>query len=463
LKDGTKSGKVSGFGATITIGSIVRRQGSVEAEVEHIEGKFSITDLVDPKIKGKNDRDKYRIKALLTVRGVTVTPETFKSLFESEKDFEEIVSKSSLETTDPVEMSAKIKRDIENHARIAENQSQKLHSDYVAAVEDTEYQQENIINDLTEFNKQGAELGQIYNQLVAEKKAFESASKNIELAKKSIASIDVKNDEIRIETEKAKIGVWEIENSISQERIDGLESEIKYIQETIKKLQDDIKKSEHSIESLNTSIKNNDKSILSSNKLIDEIREKLDGLKGYKEIVEKSQNLKPVIQEEIDVARTAYEKHNDRLVKHAVALEKKRKLEKAKTILAECLDAEQRAATLREVAKNCESVLSELVGGESLLYINDGRMCIKTERGETYYDELSDGERWRTAFLAVADSIKKDDNKNALLPIPQRGWESLDPINQNLVAKLAKEHGLWIMTAATSDGDLTVEYVGGTT
>ena len=63
LKDMAKSGTVSVPGVTMTVGRSVRRQG--ELQVETLEGRLSIADLVDPGFVDPERADAKRIKALV--------------------------------------------------------------------------------------------------------------------------------------------------------------------------------------------------------------------------------------------------------------------------------------------------------------------------------------------------------------------------------------------------------------
>jgi hypothetical protein len=58
-----KSGVVSVPGVTMTVGRSVRRQG--ELQVETLEGRLSIADLVDPGFVDPERADAKRIKALV--------------------------------------------------------------------------------------------------------------------------------------------------------------------------------------------------------------------------------------------------------------------------------------------------------------------------------------------------------------------------------------------------------------
>ena len=63
LRDGRKKGEVEGFGAHITIGRSTRHSG--EFEILNLEGRFNLSELVDPKLKSPEACDRARIKALL--------------------------------------------------------------------------------------------------------------------------------------------------------------------------------------------------------------------------------------------------------------------------------------------------------------------------------------------------------------------------------------------------------------
>jgi energy-coupling factor transporter ATP-binding protein EcfA2 len=449
LKDGEKRGFISGCGATIQLGATLRRNGEAEAVVDHIEGKFSIAELVDPKYADPKAADKIRIKSLLTVRGVEVKPELFVNLFPNEETFLNTVSKSSIESTDPVEMSTKVKRDVESAARTAEQRADNIWIEYEAEKKIADYNPDDLIEDIGEFNRTSAQLGEQYQKLSAEKKAFASASENIERAKKELNSIDIDNEHRRIEAEHAIIIGLATENEMLKSVKQSLVDELNLLQERIKEL------SVKMMETNRTIDENNRKSDLRKS-IIVSIEEKLKSITGYQDIIEQSAKLKPVDDRQIDEAYQEFTDHNKKLQRHTLALEGKRRFDFAETKRKLFEEAKKQADELRRIAKDCENVLTELIGDDGKLFIEDGRMLTNTGRGKTFYADLSDGERWRLAFQAVVGSVRKS-GELAILTIPQRGWESLDPKNQTLVNDLAKEYGLCILTAEATDGELNVQ------
>ncbi len=125
LRDGEKLGLVSGFCSKIDLRLSGSRRGGNKPElvVDSIEGKFSISDLVNPNIKDPKAADNARLKALITLIGVDATPDLFATLFPTKEEFDTNVSKSSVDTTDPILMAERVKRDIEEKARIEEEKT----------------------------------------------------------------------------------------------------------------------------------------------------------------------------------------------------------------------------------------------------------------------------------------------------------------------------------------------------
>ncbi len=196
-----------------------------------------------------------------------------------------------------------------------------------------------------------------------------------------------------------------------------------------------------------------------SENLVASIRSELSSLDGYKKIVEQSETVKPVPAEEINQARKEVDSLRTKMDKSAVAKENKRKKDSATELLKRAEIIRDNAQRLRSTARQCDVILTDLIGTDSKLRIADGRMVVDTDRGETFYADLSDGERWKAAFEVVSQHVHKTPEKIAVITIPQVGWESLDPTNQKLVVELSKTYKINTITAEATDGDLTVEQI----
>lgn len=141
LRDGAKRGKLSVGGATLTIGGKCSHTGKFE--VEHIEGRFDISTLIDPGLKTPALADAARIKALVALTGVKADPVLFQT-HEAFTDFDKIVKAESVKTDDLVEMARRIKSDYDEAARSAEDEAEREdgHANGLASHDDLDLTQE---------------------------------------------------------------------------------------------------------------------------------------------------------------------------------------------------------------------------------------------------------------------------------------------------------------------------------
>jgi hypothetical protein len=117
-------GEVDAFGAVLKVASKQSRGG--ELEVVSLEGRFHIGTLVDPGLVSDDAADAERIKALVQVAGGKGADSAlFYDLLGGQSDFDHYVSTSATDTDDVVTMAARIKRDLEKHARQAEDHAKR--------------------------------------------------------------------------------------------------------------------------------------------------------------------------------------------------------------------------------------------------------------------------------------------------------------------------------------------------
>lgn len=122
-RDGTLSGTIEGLGARVTFKRSARRSGDLEART--IEDRFSITDLVDPKLKSAEAADRSRIKALLQLTGAGADVKLFRDLFPDDESFSAACTADVLKCDDVVDMAAKLRRNIHEIARKQEDDATK--------------------------------------------------------------------------------------------------------------------------------------------------------------------------------------------------------------------------------------------------------------------------------------------------------------------------------------------------
>ena len=76
---------------------------------------------------------------------------------------------------------------------------------------------------------------------------------------------------------------------------------------------------------------------------------------------------------------------------------------------------------------------------------------IQTDRSDSEpFDELSDGERWRTIVPICCGPGK-------LIVLPQAAYGELADSTRGLIDQLANERGAYILTAQADDGELRAE------
>jgi hypothetical protein len=134
------------------------------------------------------------------------------------------------------------------------------------------------------------------------------------------------------------------------------------------------------------------------------------------------------------------------------SIEQKSKAEAAK---AKAKELGEEADRLRLAARGTEGLISEAIAKVDPrgLRFQDGRLVLDTVRGETFFGDLSDGERWRIALDIAIDA----GGPGCVIPIEQGAWQDLDPSNRAAIARHAQERQVTILTAECDDGELRAE------
>lgn len=455
VRDGCRNGKVEGFGASINLSvSSRRKSGTPELVVDNIEGKFSISELVNPKSKTPEAADKERLKALVTLTGKQVDPHAFAELFQDDDEFRAIVSTSSLETTDPVEMARRVKSDVDREARKHEEMARQQQAKY-EAMKGTygEFHEEDVIPNLEQFQRAQRTVVCRLSELEERDKQNRDKERQIEIAKASISEINILEEEQKIETASKDIENAENDRCACEKSLASIDQSIADLEKDYQIRRIELVNQKHRVQDRIASAQER---INSSRLLKTEVEENLLRLDCYRKTIEELSHIEPVDPEEIQKYRTLAKSQTERADRNAIARQLQSKIKYANEVAKEAERLRQKATRLREAGRNCDKILSELIGQESPLQIVDGRMVLQTSRGETFFSELSDGERWRVAFQTIAPFVRKT-GELGLLTIPQVGWESLDPENQNLIQEMAREYKICVVTAEATADDLHVE------
>lgn len=435
LKDRTRRGKVEAFGATITIGGTCRHTGAFE--VTNLEGtRFDLAGLVDPQIKAPALADKARIKALVSLTGVTANPILFRE-HEAFAAFDKVVKASSLETDDLIEMASKIKDDYDGAARAQEDAAQRETGHATALIPP----QDLDLND------------------DSDPKVLQSA-------------YDEARDELtRLNSRDESASTMKASHDQAQAMLEGL---------SVDELQTDLHECKARVAQADDSVQQNNLSIAELTKQIDELKTRNRELQSESvattariatigrqlEIVAKAQaalesaSIEPPSTDEIQAARDAVEFARAAVERGTLIRQAIKDQEKASSHRKAASDARAMALKYRDAGKATDEVLSSCIECPQLRVESDGksaRLVTDTERGPSIpYHDLSDGEKWTIAIDVGADQV----GNGGLLVISQIGWEGIDGANRQAIHHYAVQRGVYILTAeASSDPEAAHEIV----
>lgn len=406
-RDGAARGMVEGCGARLTIGRSSRRQG--EAEVQTLEGKLDISQLVQPPIKDEDAADRIRIKALIQLSGASADPAMYAKLLPEGTALGELVTPDE-QAGDPVALAGKVKRALEaearRHEKAAEAAQLKAASireragDVDPAAVDPATAEKALQEALVAEGQLKTEAGQVAIRR-------ENARKAAEALKEARAKADT-GDPAELEADLAKCD------------------------DTVQKLE---------------------KALAVARERQQQLRKALGEARRHKadvEVLEKAiQNVPaPIRQEALDQAAVRV---TEARAQHAVAMEAaaaRRVLAQCEEVMATAREADGQAAIFREAAGAVDQVLSDMVARVTTrLRVEAGRLVCDTDRGAELLSDLSGGERWRLAMEIAAEQV----GQGGLVTVPQEAWEGLDPQNRAEVAQIAKRVGVVLLTAECAE------------
>lgn len=426
LRDRTRKGKVEAFGAVITIGGTCRHTGAFE--VTNLEGKFDLSQLVDPRLKSPAAADKARIKALVNLTNVGASADLFRK-HEAFENFDEVVTAEALATDDLVEMAAKIKACYDDEALKCERLADRKYGQANAMVpaSDIDLDEECDADVLqAAYNEARDRVTRLAEQ------ARNAAASNEQLAKAKKVLDDLGDDELK--KERSQLSDWL--ETVDFE-IDERNTEIQELLTRAEKLRGEIK----GIQSR----------AIDSREKITSIDRTLARVEEAKKTVANSKSLVAPEQSDIDEAK-------EELASAAAAIEvgvkvraAKENAKKVTQYRAEAKEEQDKALRYRDAGKATDEVLSGCIKCPQLRVESDGksaRLVTDTEkRGKSIaFHELSDGEKWTIAIDIGADQVGVD----GLLVINQQGWEGIDGKHRPIIDRQAKLRKVFVLTAEKS-------------
>lgn len=437
LRDGAKKGKIEGLGATITVGAKCRHLG--ECELENLEGKLSIAQLVDPGLKTPEAADRARIKALATMLEVPATIATFKN-HEAFKDvnFDTVVGTKASGCSDIVEMAAQIAKDFQKAARDKEDLAKKFEGE--AAGLESQSAGVDLEGECDDDVLQAAyrEALRVETQLVtqaqADNKAEERRNQNREKMEQTkreytgptVVEAETKRDTASTAWHEASNHRRDIETALANAKEREAEAERAY----------------HETE-----------------RVVVEAKRVAELIATCEEIVSGAA-AKPVTVAQLTAAQDKVKATKEAVLLGQTIRQAKEAAEKAKKVREDAVLQTELAESLRNAGKAVDQVLSDSIKNKYVWVesVDDvARLVVKhAVRGTIPFEDLSAGERWRVAIDLAADQV----GKGGLIVIDQEGWEGLDAYVRPELHQHALEREIYVVTAeATRDAVLHVATV----
>lgn len=429
LRDGASKGMFKGFGVEIKLNPH-RNTRTGEPMLEFIDGKLSIADIVDPGVQDPAAADAKRIKALVQLAGGEPDPAVFSGLFGNDATlFASIVDESVADLADLVAMAEKVKRDCEKAAREEEKAADTATGKATALKQTADGIDTTAESDSAKLQAELEAAIRGEAQVIAEVKAAEKAMLDRRAAIKAIEDAEA----------ESQLPAMSVARSMR-------DSAAKAVAET-----------EVLVENLSKQL------IAAKGKHADAQRD-LDNREGQiravKEFDAAMEAWRAVVEATDSVELVEAEKPRlaaERVVAARNAMEAGVAARKALSNLASAKDAQAEAdkhataaKTLRSIAGKTDDVLSAQVAKLGTpLRVDDGRLLLTTDRGPTFFGELSDGQRWKLALDIAIDVL----GENGLIVIPQWAWGELQPANKKAIAEQARERGVLIYTAVATDGE----------
>lgn len=419
--DGSDRGEVDGLGITLKVSNRITKSG--ELEVTSLEGRFSVLDLVEPRIKDADAADSHRIKALIQLTGAEADAALFHKLVGGKKAFGEYVSAGAVDTTDLVTMAAKIKRDLESKAREAEDKAEKER----LAVKAQKQIADGV--DIT-LPHEEATLSQAFEKAVREETRLTTAAEHAADLEQRAALARRSLKQAIAEYQGPSVGDA---TAARDEAARGVQ-----VQEAV------ILDLERQLQAARTELRSRSEALISKQEALATAEQHQTAIDALESTIQAATEITEIPDEELTAAAAAVTEARKAVERGVTIRNAIEALEKAEEHNAAARAFEAKAARLRDAAHGIDAVLSGVVKKlNSPLRVSKGRLVTDTDRGEELFADLSRGEQWKIALDIAIDAV----GEGGLLVIDQTGFEGLDEENRDLIARHLEGSGVVMLTA----------------
>lgn len=430
-RDGTTGGTARGFGVTIKVGRGGSNRRSGDLEIESIEDRLNIADLIDPGLKDPIAADARRIKALVTLTGVEAQAELFYDLVGGKERLMEVVKPASIDQADVVAMASAIKRDLESASRKEAHVAENLERDIRAREEANEGIDVEAPHDSSELQ---LALETSLSELAAEKQRATDAMVAIESAGEARRFLEENKSEYE------GLGVAQ-----ACDEWDAVRSQVTLQKQVIDDCQGKLADAITELTAIKHREELADSAVLHA-------QEHVALTANWESLVKAAENVEPTSDETILKLTDCVTDCRHAIETGVRVRDALKRQQEAKLLSVNKTLATLNSQRLRDAAHGTEDILSRLVAemGGPLTVDKDFRLVVKhPKRGETYFAELSRGEGCALVFGVVIEAFRRK-GIPGLMALPQELWESLDGDNRRIAANGIKGTDLAVITAEVS-------------
>ncbi len=422
-RDGAARGTVDGLGAQISVSRNTRRKG--ELTVDHIEGRLSVGEIIDPGIVDPAAADAKRIRALVQVTGVQADPARFHGLLGGVEGFAAVVPPDALATKDLVEMAIRVKRAIDGKARVEAKEATRL-------------------DGLAEGLEVAAgDEGDPVDPV--------DAQRCLEAALRDLSTIEERNRAAK-RAATQRVQAEEVLRDIGEPPdVDALQVLFDDRQAVVEAADNALADATATQRQARSDLEVAKKEKADASRDLETAKREAAVHRQFRAVLDNEETTAPSDQEMAD-ASTAVTEARSRVADAAVAERARDQRAQASGYRLTANETRQRETVYRDAAMGVDDVLSVAVDCERLTVVG-GRLVVETDRGTTPYADLSHGERARIAVDVAADRV----GAGGLIPLAQEVWEGFDPDNRAAIAEHAQERGVVILTAEATSGVLVAE------
>lgn len=424
-RDGVASGSLNGCGIKMTVGRKITRTG--ELTVETLDGgRLSIADVVSPPYKGAEEADGRRIKALVQLAGVEADFVLFKDIH---RFADQIVSPEAMNADDILVMADKIKRDFEAEARKAEGRRDIAKQQALACEEAVRGVSLNVQTDAGILQLQLEEAVRRGQELISAARTARERNSEILSARQKITELTLNRDgRRRLTLDEARHDETVAHNSANEAN------------EAVRDLEQRLMVARHNQQRANDKWRSAKDALRDAESFAETLAELEQSVSAGEMVVPSDSELADA-DEAITAARKAIEAGS-------AARAAREKLRQAEMHREKEAAAEEEAERLRSAAAGVDQVLTDQIATlGSPLRVEAGRLVTDTDRGPTFFADLSDGERWRMATEIAVKAV----GPNGMLTIPQAAWSELSPKNRLMIDNLARSGRVVILSAIATD------------